>query len=103
MREVRSGPSVRAASAIPDVDAVGDPVDRLPHIVTFQRLPTARAWSDAVWTGGLALASGSACTASTLGAEPCADRDGRAHPRKRPSVYLCRDAVATDRAEGGMG
>ncbi|MFT4085278.1 MAG: aminotransferase class V-fold PLP-dependent enzyme [Nocardioides sp.] len=59
---------VRArVAAIPDVDVVGDPEDRLPHLVTFSVLYLA---GDALVTEldrlGFGLASGSACTASTL-------------------------------------
>jgi len=59
---------VRARVAhIPDVDVVGDPDDRLPHLVTFSCLYVD---GEALVTGldrlGLGVASGSACTASTL-------------------------------------
>ena len=56
-----------AAAAIPDVEVVGDPVDRLPHLVTFSCLYVD---GEALVTGldrrGFGVASGSACTASTL-------------------------------------
>lgn len=52
---------------IPDVDVVGDPADRLPHLVTFSVLYVP---GDALVSEldrlGLGVASGSACTASTL-------------------------------------
>jgi len=59
---------VRAAvAAIPDVELVGDPDDRLPHLLTFSCLYVD---GEAVVTEldrhGYAVASGSACTASTL-------------------------------------
>lgn len=59
---------VRARVAeLPDVEVVGDPVDRLPHLVTFSCLYVA---GDALVAEldrrGLGVASGSACTASTL-------------------------------------
>lgn len=59
---------VRAGvAALPDVEVVGDPVDRLPHVVTFSCLYLA---GDALVTEldrhGFGVASGSACTASTL-------------------------------------
>ncbi|MCW2757309.1 MAG: Cysteine desulfurase [Nocardioidaceae bacterium] len=59
---------VRAmAATIPDTDVVGDPVDRLPHLVTFSCLyvdgETLVSELDRL---GLGVASGSACTASTL-------------------------------------
>lgn len=56
-----------AAARIPDVDVVGDPVDRLPHLVTLSFLYVE---GDALVTeldrAGFGIASGSACTASTL-------------------------------------
>jgi cysteine desulfurase len=55
------------AAQIPDVDVVGDPDDRLPHIVTFSCL---YADGEALLAGldrrGFAVSSGSSCTASTL-------------------------------------
>jgi cysteine desulfurase len=56
-----------AVAAIPDTEVVGDPVDRLPHVVTFSFLYVdGEAIVDALNRRGLAVASGSACTASTL-------------------------------------
>ena len=59
---------IRAAvQGIPDVEVVGDPVHRLPHLVTFSFLYVdGEAIVDALNRRGLAVASGSACTASTL-------------------------------------
>ncbi|MCD4534664.1 aminotransferase class V-fold PLP-dependent enzyme [Nocardioides sp. cx-169] len=59
---------IRAAVvAIPDTDVVGDPVGRLPHLVTFSFLYVdGEALVHALDRRGLAVASGSACTASTL-------------------------------------
>lgn len=59
---------IRASVAqIPDTEVVGDPVDRLPHLVTFSCLYVD---GEAIVTEldrlGFAVASGSACTASTL-------------------------------------
>jgi cysteine desulfurase len=57
----------RAVAAIPDVDVVGDPVDRLPHLVTFSCLYLdGEALVTELDRLGYAVASGSACTASTL-------------------------------------
>jgi cysteine desulfurase len=54
------------ASTIDDVDIVGDPVDRLPHVLTFSVLYTA---GEAIVTEldkrGFAVASGSACVVDT--------------------------------------
>ena len=56
-----------AAAALPDVDVVGDPVDRLPHVVTFSALyADGEALVRELDRRGFAVASGSACTASTL-------------------------------------
>lgn len=52
---------------IPDVEVVGDPDDRLPHMVTFSCLYVdGEALVTALDRLGFAVASGSACTASTL-------------------------------------
>jgi cysteine desulfurase len=55
------------ASALPDVEVVGDPVDRLPHLVTFSCLyldgeQLVRAFD----AEGFEVSSGSSCTSSTL-------------------------------------
>jgi cysteine desulfurase len=56
----------RVAAEVPDVEVVGDPVDRLPHLVTFSCLYVD---GEALVTGldrlGYGVASGSACTAAT--------------------------------------
>jgi cysteine desulfurase len=59
---------IRAAvAAIPDTEVVGDPVARLPHLVTFSFLYVdGEAVVDALNRRGFSVASGSACTASTL-------------------------------------
>ena len=52
---------------IPDTDVVGDPVDRLPHVVTFSFLYVdGEALVSELDRRGLSVASGSACAASTL-------------------------------------
>ena len=52
---------------IPDTEVVGDPVDRLPHLVTFSFLYVdGEAIVDALNRRGFEVASGSACTSSTL-------------------------------------
>ena len=54
-------------ATVPDVEVLGDPVDRLPHIVTFSCLYVD---GEALLTGldrrGFAVSSGSSCTSSTL-------------------------------------
>ena len=55
------------AAALPDVEVVGDPVDRLPHLVTFSCLYLdGEALVTELDREGFGVASGSACTASTL-------------------------------------
>lgn len=55
------------AAAIPDVEVVGDPVGRLPHLVTFSCLYVdGEALVTELDRRGYGVASGSACTASTL-------------------------------------
>jgi cysteine desulfurase len=56
-----------AAAAVPDTQVVGHPVDRLPHVVTFSSLYVdGEAVVGAFDSAGFAVASGSACTSSTL-------------------------------------
>jgi cysteine desulfurase len=60
---------IRAAvpQIVPDVDVVGDPVDRLPHIVTFSCLYVdGEALVSGLDRHGFAVSSGSSCTSSTL-------------------------------------
>ncbi|MCZ4500038.1 MAG: iscS 2 [Marmoricola sp.] len=54
-------------ATIPDTDVVGDPVDRLPHLVTFSFLYVdGEAIVTELDRRGFSVASGSACTASSL-------------------------------------
>jgi cysteine desulfurase len=59
---------VRAAAArVPDVEIAGDPGERLPHVLTFSALyADGEALVREFDRLGFAVASGSACTASTL-------------------------------------
>ena len=60
---------IRAAVAatVPDVEVVGDPVHRLPHLVTFSCLYVdGEALLHELDRHGFAVSSGSACTADTL-------------------------------------
>jgi cysteine desulfurase len=55
------------AAKVPDVEVVGDPVDRLPHIVTFSCLYVdGEALLHALDRRGFAVSSGSSCTSQTL-------------------------------------
>jgi cysteine desulfurase len=57
----------RAAAAVPDVEVVGDPDDRLPHVVTFSVLyADGEVLLEELGRRGLLVASGSACTSSAL-------------------------------------
>jgi cysteine desulfurase len=55
------------ARTVPDVEVVGDPVDRLPNLVTFSCLYVdGEALLHALDRRGFAVSSGSSCTSSTL-------------------------------------
>lgn len=57
----------RVAATIPDVEVVGDPVDRAPHLVTFSCLYVdGETLLRALDERGFAVSSGSSCTSSTL-------------------------------------
>ena len=57
----------RVAATVPDVEVVGDPADRLPHLVTFSCLYVdGEALLHALDRRGFAVSSGSSCTSSTL-------------------------------------
>jgi cysteine desulfurase len=54
------------AATVPDVEVVGDPVDRLPHLVTFSCLYVdGEALLHALDRRGFAVSSGSSCTSAT--------------------------------------
>lgn len=57
----------RVAAEVPDVEVVGDPDDRLPHLVTFSCLYVdGEALVHELDRRSFGIASGSACTSSTL-------------------------------------
>ena len=57
----------RVATDVPDVEVVGDPEHRLPHLVTFSCLYVdGEALLHALDRRGFAVSSGSSCTSSTL-------------------------------------
>ncbi|GAA2562751.1 cysteine desulfurase/sulfurtransferase TusA family protein [Winogradskya consettensis] len=57
----------KVAETVPDVEIVGDPDVRLPHLVTFSCLYVdGEALLHALDRHGFAVSSGSSCTASTL-------------------------------------
>ena len=56
----------RVAAEVPDVEVVGDPVHRLPHLVTFSFLYVdGEALVHELDRRGFAVSSGSSCTSST--------------------------------------
>ena len=88
---------IRATLAgIPDTEVVGDPVHRLPHLVTCSFLHVhGEVLVDALNRRGFSVASGSACTASTL--EPShvlAAMGALTHGNVR--VSLARDSTEAD-------
>lgn len=57
----------RVAATVPDVEVVGDRVQRLPHLVTFSCLYVdGEALLHALDRRGFAVSSGSSCTSDTL-------------------------------------
>jgi cysteine desulfurase len=61
------GIRARVAATVPDVEVVGHPTDRLPHVVTFSCLYVdGEALLHALDREGFAVSSGSACTSDTL-------------------------------------
>lgn len=66
-RELTALLRVRIPELVPDVEVVGDPEDRAPHIVTFSCLyASGEALLLELDRLGFAVSSGSSCTASTL-------------------------------------
>lgn len=57
----------RVPELVPDAEVVGDPVRRLPHLVTFSCLyADGEALLHALDAAGFSVSSGSSCTSSTL-------------------------------------
>jgi cysteine desulfurase len=84
------------AAAVPDVEVVGDPVDRLPHLVTFSCLYVdGEALLRELDRRGFAVSSGSACTADTLAPSHVLAAMGvLTHGNVRVSLH--RDSTAED-------
>lgn len=117
-RQSRLIDKVRAGVAqIPDTEVVGDPVARLPHLVTFSFLYVdGEAIVTELDRRGFCVASGSACTASTLEPSHVLTAMGAlTHGNLRVSVTRetgedeidrllaeLPDVVATIRAEAGL-
>ncbi|MFD3517331.1 cysteine desulfurase/sulfurtransferase TusA family protein [Streptomyces sp. NPDC058657] len=67
MREWVERIRVRVAAQVPDVEVVGDPERRLPHLVTFSCLYVdGESLLHALDGAGFSVSSGSSCTSSTL-------------------------------------
>jgi cysteine desulfurase len=81
---------------IPDVEVVGHPVERLPHLVTFSCLyVNGEALVTELDREGFAVSSGSSCTASTLQPSHVLEAMGvLTHGNVR--VSLPRDSTAAD-------
>jgi cysteine desulfurase len=86
----------RVAATVPDVEVVGDPVDRLPHLVTFSCLYLdGEALLHALDRHGFAVSSGSSCTAATLRPSHVLEAMGvLSHGNVRVSLH--RDTTAED-------
>ncbi|MEV5506995.1 cysteine desulfurase/sulfurtransferase TusA family protein [Streptomyces orinoci] len=67
LRELVERVRVRVPELVPDAEVVGDPVRRLPHLVTFSCLYVdGEALLHALDQAGFSVSSGSSCTSSTL-------------------------------------
>jgi cysteine desulfurase len=67
LRELVDRIRVRLPELVPDVEAVGDPVQRLPHLVTFSCLYVGgETLLHELDRAGFSVSSGSSCTSSTL-------------------------------------
>jgi cysteine desulfurase len=105
------------AETVPDVEVVGDPVRRLPHLVTFSCLYLdGEALLHALDRRGFAVSSGSSCTSSTLSPSHVLEAMGvLSHGNVRVSLHRgttedevnrflteLPEIVATLRAEAGV-
>jgi cysteine desulfurase len=86
----------RVAAEVPDVEVVGDPDRRLPHLVTFSCLYVdGEALVTELDRLGFGVASGSACTAATLAPSHVLEAMGvLTHGNVR--VSLSRDTTEAD-------
>ncbi|MEV0940575.1 aminotransferase class V-fold PLP-dependent enzyme [Micromonospora wenchangensis] len=86
----------RVAAEVPDVEVVGDPVDRLPHLVTFSCLYVdGEVLLHALDRRGFAVSSGSSCTSSTLRPSHVLEAMGvLSHGNVRVSLH--RETTGTD-------
>ncbi|MBW5424981.1 aminotransferase class V-fold PLP-dependent enzyme, partial [Streptomyces sp. BG9H] len=67
LRELTERIRARVPGSVPDVEVVGDPVRRLPHLVTFSCLYVdGETLLHELDRAGFSVSSGSSCTSSTL-------------------------------------
>ncbi len=87
------------ARTVPDVEVVGDPVQRLPHLVTFSCLYVdGETLLHALDRSGFAVSSGSSCTASTLRPSHVLEAMGvLSHGNVRVSLHRGTTAAEVDR------
>jgi len=87
------------AATVPDVEIVGDPVDRLPHLVTFSCLYLdGEALLHGLDRAGFAVSSGSSCTAATLRPSHVLEAMGvLSHGNVRVSLHRETSAADVDR------
>ena len=89
----------RVAAEVPDVDVVGHPVDRLPHVAdVLVPLRGGRGAPDGARRARLRGRLGIGVHVERAGAEPRAGRHGRAHPRQPPPVPPARHGAGRRRA-----
>ncbi len=89
----------RVAAQVPDVEVVGDPEHRLPHLVTFSCLYVdGEALLHALDRAGFAVSSGSSCTSATLRPSHVLEAMGvLSHGNVRISLPRGTPAEAVDR------
>ncbi len=89
----------RCAASVPQVDVVGAPEDRLPHLCTFSVLYVdGETLVDELARRGIDVASGSACTSDTLEPSHVLAAMG-ALTQGNVRITLPLEAVAPDREE----
>lgn len=88
----------RVPVVAPDVEVVGDPVERLPHVLTFScLLADGEALVEGLDAAGFAVGSGSACTSSTLDpSHVLAAMGSLTHGNVRLAIPSTTDAAALD-------
>jgi cysteine desulfurase len=90
---------VTVAATVPDVEVVGHPTERLPHLVTFSCLYVdGEALLHALDRRGFAVSSGSSCTSSTLRPSHVLEAMGvLSHGNVRVSLHRDTTADEVDR------